>query len=125
MMVFIDTHIAAWLYQKSLNQLSKKAIQCLNNNDIYISPMVMLELQYLYEIGRVKENSGIVLNYLSNTINLKIDECSFSGLIEYTLKESWTRDPFDRMIVAHARLKDAFLISKDTVIKKYYKKIIH
>jgi PIN domain nuclease of toxin-antitoxin system len=123
-MVFIDTHIAAWLYQNSLKHLSKKMLHSLDINDIRISPVVILELEYLYEIGRVRENSSIVIDYLSNKLDLEIDDCSFSDVIKFSVRESWTRDPFDRIIVAHARSKDAFLITKDSNMKKYYKKII-
>jgi PIN domain nuclease of toxin-antitoxin system len=99
-------------------------LHSLDINDIRISPVVILELEYLYEIGRVRENSSIVIDYLSNKLDLEIDDCSFSDVIKFSVRESWTRDPFDRIIVAHARSKDAFLISKDSNMKKYYKKII-
>ena len=33
---------------------------------------------------------------------------------------SWTRDPFDRLIVAQAAVRDARLITKDRVLRKRY-----
>ena len=41
-----------------------------------------------------------------------------------SVKETWTPDPFDRLIVAQARLLDASLITKDELIHKHYKKAI-
>ncbi|MEI9811179.1 MAG: hypothetical protein WDO18_00250 [Acidobacteriota bacterium] len=38
--------------------------------------------------------------------------------------ERWTRDPFDRMIVAQARLAKAHLITRDTIIQTHYPKAI-
>jgi len=37
-----------------------------------------------------------------------------------SIDEKWTRDPFDRIIVSHSKLKDYTLITKDKNIKKNY-----
>jgi PIN domain nuclease of toxin-antitoxin system len=36
----------------------------------------------------------------------------------------WTRDPFDRIIVAQATLKHSPLITKDETLRKHYKHCI-
>ncbi len=41
-----------------------------------------------------------------------------------SLQEKWTRDPFDRLIVSHAKLKSATLITKDPHILKNYIKAV-
>jgi PIN domain nuclease of toxin-antitoxin system len=123
-MYFLDTHIVVWLYQKSLDRLSKKAIESIDHHDIFISPIVLLELEYLFEIGRIKDNIETIVQYLKPRIGLKIDNEYFQEIINVAVKESWTRDPFDRLIVAHARYKDAYLISKDENIAKNYAKTI-
>jgi PIN domain nuclease of toxin-antitoxin system len=46
---------------------------------------------------------------------------SFPTIAQIALNESWTRDPFDRMIVANAKANGlAFLISADERIAKHY-----
>ncbi|MBL0378055.1 MAG: hypothetical protein JKP90_00020 [Desulfofustis sp. PB-SRB1] len=52
-MIYIDTHIAVWLCAGVVGKLSDKAKDLLNGHEIRISPIVRLELQYLYEIKRV------------------------------------------------------------------------
>jgi len=53
--IYLDSHIVVWLYTGLTQKLSNLAKELINNNEIFISPIVRLELQYLYEIGRVTE----------------------------------------------------------------------
>jgi len=122
--IFIDTNVIVRLYNGDLDLLSASAKKIINNNDVFISPMVTMELEYLFEIQKVKDNAKNVIDYLTEKINLQLDECGFTELIEYALHETWTRDPFDRIIVAHAKMRNASLVSADREIKKRYKKAI-
>ncbi|HOW82071.1 MAG TPA: PIN domain-containing protein [Spirochaetota bacterium] len=124
MKIFIDTNVIVRLYNGDLDLLSASAKKIINNNDVFISPMVIMELEYLFEIQKVKDNAKNVIDYLTEKINLQLDECGFTELIEYALHETWTRDPFDRIIVAHAKMRNASLVSADREIKKRYKKAI-
>ncbi|GAG24383.1 unnamed protein product [marine sediment metagenome] len=120
MSCFLDTHITIWLYEKRLDLLSEKAKQYIEKNDLFISPVVKLEIEYLFEIKKIKDNSETICNFLEKTIDLKIEKSSFPEIIKISLNEKWTRDPFDRIIVAHSKLKDYTLISKDKKINKNY-----
>jgi PIN domain nuclease of toxin-antitoxin system len=44
----------------------------------------------------------------------------FNSVIGHALTISWTRDPFDRLIVANAALDQSLLLSKDRVIQANY-----
>ena len=121
-MYFLDTHIVVWLYQRSLELLSPRAIKAIEDKDMYISPIVSLELEYLYEIGRIRDDSKTIIEYLQEKIGLKIDNAGFKGLINAALQEKWTRDPFDRIIVSHSKYRKAYLISKDEKIAENYHK---
>ncbi len=120
MSCFLDTHIVVWLYEKKLNLLSDNAKNYIEENDLYISPIVKLEIEYLFEIGRIKDNSETICGYLEKNINLRIEDSSFLEISKISINEKWTRDPFDRIIVAHSKLKDYTLITKDQNIKKNY-----
>jgi len=125
MSCFLDTHIAIWLYEKRLDLLSEKAKQYIEKNDLFISPVVKLEIEYLFEIEKIKDNSDTIYSFLERNIDLKIEKSSFLEIIKISLDEKWTRDPFDRIIVAHAKLKDCTLISKDKKINKNYFRTIY
>ena len=49
----------------------------------------------------------------------------YYGLVERLTAAGWTQDPFDRLIVAHAKANsEAMLITADTVIRKHYPRAI-
>lgn len=122
-MIFLDTHVIVWLYQGRTDLLSKKAREIIEKeDDIYISPIVLLELQYLFEIGKIIKPAKEVIEALVEDISLKMAEDSFNEVVEQSLSETWTRDPFDRLIAAHARKNTALLISKDRLIRENYSK---
>lgn len=125
MSCFLDTHITIWLYEKRLDLLSEKAKQFIEKNDLFISPAVKLEIEYLFEIEKIKDNSETICSFLERNIDLKIENSSFLEIIKISLNENWTRDPFDRIIVAHSKLKDYTLISKDKKINKNYFRTIY
>jgi PIN domain nuclease of toxin-antitoxin system len=125
MSCFLDTHIAIWLYEKRLDLLSEKAKQFIEKNDLFISPVVKLEIEYLFEIEKIKDNSETICSFLEKNIDLRIENSSFLEIIKISLNEKWTRDPFDRIIVAHSKLKDYTLISKDKKINKNYFRTIY
>jgi len=121
-MLFLDTHVIVWLYQKELDRFTAKALNILEDESLYISPSVLLELEYLYEIKRISENSKTIIDYLTGRIGLETDPVSFLPIAERARTMKWTRDPFDRIIAAQADFHDAGLLSKDRIILKYYSK---
>ena len=123
-MHFLDTNAVIWLYQGEIDKFSLDLKVVLESNDLFISPLVKLELQYLYEIKRVKEKAVKVTQVLYETIGLQLHNVPLRVLIEASLVEGWTRDPFDRLITAHARIEDGFLITRDGTILKNYAKAI-
>ena len=120
MKCFLDTHIVVWLYEKRLDLLSEKAKKYIEENDLFISPIVEMEIEYLFEIGKIIDNAETIVSHLEKYIDLRVDEGDFREIVKISINEKWTRDPFDRIIVAHAKLKDLTLISKDTTINKNY-----
>lgn len=92
----------------------------MNENEVFISPIVRLELQYLYEIQRIKDNANVIVADLSHRIGLQVCEKDFDVVVSQAMAVSWTRDPFDRLIVANAALQEDVLISKDQNILDHY-----
>ncbi len=123
-MVFIDTHIAVWLYNGFTERFSPKVKRTFDTNDIKISPTCKLELEYLYEIGKITKGPGVILDVLADSIDLTVDDISLNELIESAISEKWTRDPFDRLIVAHAKKRNTILVSADRTIAQHYKKTL-
>ena len=118
--VYLDTHVVSWLYAGRQDLLPARVRDSLEACDILISPMVRLELQYLYEIGRTKTTAAKVVHELATAIGLKLCGHPFAKVIERAERQSWTRDPFDRVIVAQAALEKSALATKDQTIHSSY-----
>jgi len=84
-MYFLDTHIILWLYQLSLELLSEEAKKAIEENDIFVSPIVVLELQYLFEIGRIRDDPLTIIEYLQSKMGLKVDSANFVEVINTAL----------------------------------------
>ena len=124
-LIYLDTHVALWLYSGDIELFSRPARLLLaSSEELRISPLVLLEMEYLKEIGRLRESSDAVLSALETDIGLTVCDLEFAKVIRYAVKEKWTRDPFDRILVGHAALTGARLVTKDSTIRKHYRKAI-
>lgn len=119
-MIFLDTHVLVWLYGGALAKFSPKAIKMIEKNELYISPMVELELNFLYEIKRLSVDGVEIVRELDSHLGLTVYRVDFYKVVESAHKLDWTRDPFDRLIVANASMLQAQLITKDEQIREHY-----
>ena len=117
----LDTNVFLWLAAGEVEKLSERAADAIRKSDLIISPMVLLELQYLYEIKRLLKEPLALLNDIDTQIGLKVKDASFAAVLHTARFETWTRDPFDRVIVAHARTDGhAPLVTADSRIRENY-----
>ncbi len=86
--------------------------------------MVLVELDFLHEIGRIDVSARMLLDALREDIRFSVCDRSFADVALAAAAERWTRDPFDRIIVAQARLAKAPLITRDTTIQSHYGKAV-
>jgi PIN domain nuclease of toxin-antitoxin system len=61
---------------------------------------------------------------LKRRLGLAIQDRSMEAVVEQSLEIGWTRDVFDRMIVAQATLDGAVLVTTDRTIRKNYPKAV-
>lgn len=115
-MISLDTHVVVWLHAGEISLFPRKVRQKLDKESLVICPVVFLELEYLYEIDRITFPADTVINDLATDIGLEVCGKPFLPSLRESLKHKWTRDPFDRMIVAHAEANNLELITKDKSI---------
>jgi PIN domain nuclease of toxin-antitoxin system len=123
---YLDTSVAVWLAQKSLDRISPAALDHLRGaSDCRLSPAVLLELEFLYEIGRILLPAADVCRKLEVELGITVCDLSFAVIAETALRETWTRDPFDRLIAAHARASAlAWLVTSDRRIREAYPRAV-
>jgi len=114
----LDTHVVVWLAAGEFDRIPHSLQQRLESDSLRISPMVRLELTYLHEKGRLSEPAGRVLDQLEHAIGLVEAPGPFGAAVRAAESLIWTRDPFDRVIAAHALASFATLATKDEVIRR-------
>jgi PIN domain nuclease of toxin-antitoxin system len=125
LIAYLDTHIVLWLAAGKVNRLSSKARGLLDRAELLLSAMAYLELEYLHELGRTRLLARDLLEKVGHETNLRLCDLPFAEIASAALDEKWTRDPFDRLIVAHAKVNGfAPLISADETIRKHYPRAV-
>ena len=125
MIAYFDTQALVWLAQGSLDQISPRVNRAMQQAELLFSPIVLLEIEYLYEIKRCKRPARDIQTKVEHELGVRLCDLPFSTIAEAALDEKWTRDAFDRIIVAQARLNGlAPLISSDEEIGKHYPRTV-
>lgn len=127
MIAYLDTNVVVWLAQGDLTRISRRAQDLLDETatSVLISPMVLIELEYLYEVGRIKLSARDILSKVEHEIGVRVCDLAFATVANIMLDEKWTHDPFDRMIVAQAKTNGlAYLVSADDEIASHYPRTI-
>ena len=113
MSLHLDTHVVVWLAAGEAARIPERTRARLTAEPLRISPMVQLELTYLREIGRIAAGPDEILAELGRSIGLAIDGTPFVDVVASALRLDFTRDAFDRLILAQAAAVGALLVTKD------------
>ncbi len=114
----IDSHIVIWLHEGSRDLLSHKVRNILQEaTELILPSTVFLELQFLYQKNRLAQGADQIVYNLGATIL----DSPYKEVVTAAMPLSWTRDPFDRLIVAEALHHKLPLITADKLIRKHCK----
>ncbi len=107
-MILLDTHALIWIAQghrrvRDLERLPR----------LFISPASVLEIQFLAEAGRVRLASGRSAADLARDGRWRLDDPPAAGWFAAACEFTWTRDPFDRLLAGHARVRGWKLATAD------------
>ena len=100
-MILLDTNAVIWLLT------GHRRAEPLTGTDqrLYLSPVVLLELQFLAEVGRLSVVPGHSVAKVADDPRWQLDSPASEFLFRTALDIGWTRDPFDRLLAAHARCR--------------------
>jgi PIN domain nuclease of toxin-antitoxin system len=117
---FLDTHAAVFLWEGRIEMFGPASRKALQQGGLLISPMVRLELQFLKEVGKLKAEPDQLLGALGSDLGVTMTSDPMDSLVALAMSLSWTRDPFDRMIVATALLHRTPLVTRDRLIRENF-----
>jgi PIN domain nuclease of toxin-antitoxin system len=80
-----------------------------------VSPIALLEIQLLSEIGKLDLAPGFH-DAVRSDPRFELDDPPSASLVERAIPLSWTRDPFDRLLAAHSEVRRSPMISVDEEI---------
>lgn len=115
-MIHLDTHVAVWLRAGETKRL-KPVMRLIENEELGLSPFVVLELQALFEIGRLRETGRWIAEALEDDYGIAITTSGIERAGDRALDLSFTRDPYDRLIAGHALAAGASLLTVDEVLR--------
>jgi PIN domain nuclease of toxin-antitoxin system len=67
----------------------------------------------------VTEPAEAPLSALRRSIGLQVADVSLATLVQAAVDLDWTRDPFDRMIAAHAIVENVPLVTADRTMREH------
>lgn len=120
---YLDTQAAIWLAQGDYDRFCPKIRAIIDAGDLLISQMAFLEMEYLFEIGRIHLRADEVRLVLFADHGVRLCDLDWAKVTRLALQEKWTHDPFDRLIVANAKANGmSTLVSADARIRENYPK---
>jgi len=122
MTCLLDTHFLVWVITKS-----RRLRQFLWLEDYVpwgVSPISLLEIQLLAEVGRREVLNPQFVKTFKTDSRFIIDEVSLITLVEKSFDLRWTRDPFDRLIVAHSLSRRVPLCSVDSNVLENHSLVV-
>ena len=89
-----------------------------------MSPISLLEIEFLPEVGRLSVKNPEFTNSVMNDSRFIIDDLPVETLISHALSLGWTRDPFDRLLVAHSSARRVASCTMDRGIRDHHRFIL-
>ncbi len=111
-MILLDTHALLWVHMGHRRARPLAA----HTGRLRVSPTSLLELELLVEAGRLRLRRGAGPTDLLADDRWLVDEPPSLRWFEHALGLGWTRDPFDRLLAAHAMLRGWKLATADEVL---------
>jgi PIN domain nuclease of toxin-antitoxin system len=117
MRVLLDTHLLLWALS-SPAKLSKRARQRIETSDVYASAASIWEISIRGALGKLEADPAEVLAGVepAGFNHLPILGCHTAKVAELPPVH---RDPFDRLLVAQARVEPMILLTTDHLLSGY------
>jgi PIN domain nuclease of toxin-antitoxin system len=112
--ILLDTNALIWMLRAHA-----RSRPLARQPRLYISPASLLEIQMLIESGRARAVAGRAASDVAHDARWLHDEPPAGDWFQHAMDVGWTRDPFDRLIVAHARVRGWKLATGDDALIRH------
>ena len=119
--LLLDTHFLIWLTLGSKRLAEFPWVE--RHRPWGVSPVSFLEIQLLAEIGRLSVHNSEFTSAGMEDPRFTVDDIPLVSVIRHGLKLDWTRDPFDRLLVAHSLARRVPLCTVDRRIRAHHRLI--
>jgi len=118
MNLLLDTHVLLW-WLDDHPTLSKKAKTAIadEKNLVFVSAVVIWEIRIKQALGKLKiprSFRNVLDDQPFETLDITVEHAHAVGDLP-----THHRDPFDRMLVAQAKVEGLTLVTRDIGLKKY------
>ena len=122
MKLLLDTHAFIW-WDSNPDKLSPRALTlCQDRRNILIVSVASLwEMQIKAQLGKLKLNIPMaeLIEKQKETNAIKVLTISLEHILELGNLPTIHNDPFDRLLIAQARVEDAMIVSTDSIFAQY------
>lgn len=120
MKLLLDTNALVFLQDSGYLRFRDEIIEKLSHAYLFLSPISWLELEHIFQKKRIAIHPDTLIKHLTSNSSLQESTSTFSSCIHYSRNLSWTKDPFDRMIVGDTIALGAQLVTADKLILKHF-----
>ena len=118
MNMFLDTHVLLWWLDDSPNLFNAERNAIADpNNLIVVSAAVIWEMRIKQSLGKLEISTDfypVIKDQGFELLSITADHAYVAGGLPMH-----HRDPFDRMIIAQARLEKLCIITRDNMFSRY------
>jgi PIN domain nuclease of toxin-antitoxin system len=122
MRVLLDTHAFIW-WNTSSSKLSPAALSLFQNEQdtLMLSLASVWEIQIKLQLGKLTLPAPLaeILIKQQATNAIQLFPITLSHILELSNLPSLHRDPFDRLLVAQARVENITILTNDKLISQY------
>lgn len=118
MRLLLDTHAVLWFVMLNL-RLSERTRKQIRNpdNEVLLSSVVVWEVAVKRSLGKLKAPASLFDDLAGTSARPLPISLEHAGEVEHL---PWHhRDPFDRLLVAQARVEGALLVTGDAALSAY------
>ena len=122
MNILLDTHVVIWWYEDPL-RLKDEARKIIEDkeNALFLSPIIIWEISIKQTLNKLRVPEGLIEKAIQDLIEIPITIKHTQALKKLPLIHN---DPFDRILIAQAKVENFYLMTRDKQIVKYDSKTI-